>query len=163
MLRHDHRHDARAERGEEQRIAGGAQRLRRAGHVDESEAVEEVARGDEVGERVGKEVVGEGEGEVEEVGDGGGGGDEENVEFRISNEEFRKFLHASFAIRTSQFFSHRSSLSNSSGLLDRTRASSTVIIPCRTSRTSESSMVIIPCRLPRVISVVRFCSLSLRM
>ena len=103
--------------------------------------LKEAVRGGEVGEGVGEKIVGKGEGEVEEVGDEGSGDDENEVHLAR----------------------HRSRLSSSSGRDVRTRASSTVISPCRTSRASESSMVIIPWRLPRVISVVRLCSLSLRM
>lgn len=57
----------------------------------------------------------------------------------------------------------RSIDSNSSGRDDRTRASSAVIRPSRTSCASESSSAIMPWRRPRVISVGRFWSLSLRM
>src|ERR1043165_3155849 len=147
MLEDDHRQDVRAESRQEQRIDRGAQEVGEARLDREAVAAQEHLGGAEVGDGVGVEVVAVAAVEVDEGRERRGGDDEREGETAAHGARFYP----------------RSNESNSSGRAERTRASSTVINPCRTRRTSESSSEIIPRRLPRVISETRLVSLSLRM
>src|ERR1043165_9616876 len=144
MLEDDDRRRARAEQREEQRVDRRPHHLRQARPLGEAVAGQEHLRRAEVGERVGVEVVAGAGMEKEEVREGRDGDDEREVEA------------AAHAPR----FYPRSSESNSSGRAERTRASSTLMKPCRTRRTSESSSEIIPTRLPSVISETRFVKIG---